>query len=88
MKDSLVSADVFLHCDAQAPLKLVCDASTREIGAVISHVMADGEERPIASASRSLTKAKFSYSQIEKEGLAIVFGVKGFISFFTEAISA
>ena len=35
-------------------------------------------KRPIAFASRSLGTAEKNYSQLEKEGLAIVFGVKKF----------
>ena len=43
---------------------------------MISHVVDDGEERPIAFASRTVTKSKRNYSQIEKEALGIVFGVQ------------
>ena len=48
------------------------------MGAVLSHVMEDGSERPVAYASRTLSSAEKNYSQLEKEGLAIVFGVTKF----------
>ena len=40
--------------------------------------MNDGSDRPIAYASCTLTKAKWNYFQIKKEGLAIVYAVKKF----------
>ena len=45
---------------------------------VSSHKMPDGTERPIAFASRTLSSAEKNYSQLEKEGLACIFGVKRF----------
>ena len=63
---------------SQRKLLLSCDASPCSIGTVISHVMDDGSEKPIAYISRSLSVAEQNYAQIDKEGLAIVYGVKKF----------
>ena len=57
---------------------LSADASPKEVGAVLSHKMFDGSEQSIAYASRTLSKSEVSYAQIEKEDLAIVFGLKKF----------
>ena len=61
----LVPAKVLVHYNPQLSVKLDCDASSTGIGAVLSHQMLDGTERPIAFVSRSLTKAEQNYLQIE-----------------------
>ena len=40
--------------------------------------MPDGTEKPVGFVSRTLTEMEKKYSQIEKEGLACVFGVRKF----------
>lgn len=77
-KQSLQSDKLLVHYDPDLPLILACDASPYGVGAVISHQMKDGSERPIAFASRMLTKTEQNYSQIEKEALGLVFGVMKF----------
>ncbi|XP_058868762.1 uncharacterized protein K02A2.6-like [Acipenser ruthenus] len=77
-KEQLVSSEVLTHFDGNLPITLACDASPYGVGAVISHVLPGGEERPIAFASRTLSKAEQKYAQIEKEALGIVFGVRKF----------
>lgn len=76
-KDSLCSAPVLAHFDPDRELLLECDASPYGIGAVLFHRI-DGEQRPIGFRSRTLTAAEKNYSQIEREALALVFGVTRF----------
>ena len=77
-KSELVADKVLVPYDEKKKQTLACDASPYGVGAVISHVMDDGEEHPIAFASRTLTKSERNYSQIEKEALGIVFGFRKF----------
>ena len=78
LKELITSDMVLTHYDPELPLRLACDASPVGIGAVLSHIMDDGTERPIAYASRTLNKAERNCSQIDKEALALVWGVKKF----------
>ena len=66
LKTQLAFQSVLVHYDVNLPVKLACDASSYGLGVVISHVMPDHSKRPIAYASRSLSKAEKNYSQIEK----------------------
>ena len=77
-KSELMASRMLLPYDEKRKLILACDASPYGVGAVISHLMDDGEEHPIAFASRTLTMSERNSSQIENEALAIIFGVRKF----------
>lgn len=48
------------------------------VGAVLAQTEADRTKRPVAFASRTMLAAEWNYSQTDKEGLALVFGVHKF----------
>ena len=76
-KTLLTLSCILTHHDPSKPLVVACDTSPYGIGAVLSHKLGD-EECSIAYASRSLAPTEKNYSQIDKEALAIVFGVRHF----------
>jgi len=78
IKSILVSPQVLMPYDPARPLLLATDASKTGLGAVLSHRLNNGQERPIAYASRTLSTTEQRYSQIDKEALAIVWAVQKF----------
>ena len=77
-KRALQDDSLLVHYNSTRQLVLACDASPYGLGAVLSHIMDDGQERPVAYASRTLTPAEKNYSQLEKEALGVVFAVQKF----------
>jgi hypothetical protein len=63
----VLSTRVLKHYDPALPVRLACDTSPYGIVAILSHVMPDHTERPIAFTSRSLNKAERGYAKIDKE---------------------
>lgn len=76
-KRSLLDNNLLVHYDPKKPLVLLCDASPYGVGAILAHSI-DGVEYPIFFASSSLSPAEKNYSQLHREALAIIFGLKKF----------
>jgi transposase InsO family protein len=76
-KNLLTSSDVLKYPDFSLPFILTTDASNFALGAVLSQGTV-GKDRPVAYASRTLTKSEENYSAIEKELLAIDWATKYF----------
>ena len=81
LKTKLVSTPILAVYDSNLKVVLDCDASQYGIGAVLLHVYPNGDEKPLAYASRTMNKSEINYSQLDKEALAIIFGVKKFSQF-------
>ena len=77
-KALLSSPRLLVHFDPEKKLVLSCDASAYGLGVVLSHWMEDRAEQPISYASRTLTSAEKKNSQLDKEALAVVYGVTKF----------
>ena len=76
---SMVASDTILtYYDPDKELRLATEASAYGLGCVLSHVMPDGSEKPIAFASHTLNDAEKVYPQLQKEALSNVWGVKKF----------
>jgi hypothetical protein len=73
IKSTLASQPVLTIYDPDKKITLQVDASKHGLGAIIFQ-----DNKPIAYASKSLSKTEENYAQIEKELYAIVFGCERF----------
>ena len=66
------------HYDQRLKCYLIVDAGPVGLGAILAQQQPDESIRPIAYASRTLSKVERKYSQTEKEALAVVWGCERF----------
>ena len=76
IKQAFVSPEMLVNFDPNKQIVLHTDASDYALGAVLSHVDDDGEERPICYASKTLDKHQRNYTVTEKECLAVVWATE------------
>ena len=78
VKHELTSPQLLIHYEPRKSYCYLVMLPSYGIEAVLSHIMDDGSEKPIAYTSRTLSEAERKYTQVKKEGLAIVHRVKKF----------
>ena len=71
LKDALKKDVTLTMFDTQKQVTLMCDASPVGVGAVIQQ-----DDRLVIFVSKTLSSAERRYSQLEREGLAIVWSIK------------
>lgn len=77
LKRRLASAPILRLPDIQKPFVLRTDASDQSIGAVLLQAH-DGVLHPVAYASRRLLQREVAYATVEREGLALIWGIQKF----------
>lgn len=77
-KEILQSDLLLTHYDPKLDIIVAAYASNHGVGACLLHRMANGSEKAVYHVSRALTPAEQNYSQIEKEGLALIFATTKF----------
>jgi len=75
LRECLITPPIVAFPDFDKEFMIFTDASNYGIGAILSQIQGD-KEVVIAYSSRHLNAAERNYSAIEREALAIVYGIK------------
>jgi len=81
IKKEIMSDRFLKHFNPNRSTVLTNDASAYRIGSILSQIDENNQEHPVAFASQTLNSAELNYSQVDKEALAIIYGVNKFNKF-------
>ena len=76
-KTLLCNDPILIYPNFEEPFIITTDASNFAIGAILSQGKL-GNDKPVAYASRTLSKTEIKYSTLEKEFLSIIYACKQF----------
>lgn len=65
-KQHLMSSRIIVHYDPALPICLASDASPYGVRALISHIMLNDLEKPVAFTLQTLTNVAKTYAQMKK----------------------
>lgn len=71
LKTTIITKPILRTSDFKRLCILQTDASGKAVGAVLTQMFEDGEERPMAYFSKEMLPAQYYCSATEKEALAI-----------------
>lgn len=83
LKNALSSTPILAWFHSARETVISADASAYGFGAVLKQKQENGEYRPIAYASRTLTATQRNWAQIEKEGYALQWACEKFKNYIT-----
>ena len=78
LKQALASDHILAYPQVDREYQIYTDASMRSIGGLLTQKDDNNIERPIAYFSKALSPAQLTWSTIEKEGWALIYGLKKF----------
>ena len=78
LKQRLTSADVMSYYNQNAETNIIVDGSPFGLGAILNQKQSDGNFKPVAYASRTLSPIERRYSQTEREALSVYWAIKRF----------
>ncbi|PAA53935.1 hypothetical protein BOX15_Mlig023251g6 [Macrostomum lignano] len=74
VKTRIATSGTLAFFNHRLATQLIVDAGPAGLGAILTQTQADGTNRPVAYASRTLSDVEQRYSQTEKEALAVKYG--------------
>lgn len=77
LKGKLSAATALAYFDPEKAVTLIVDAAPHGLGAILTQA-SEGDTKVIAYGSRTLSPVEARYSQIEREMLAVVWGIEHF----------